>query len=70
MKTIIVLAAACLAGCAAQQPDTYCVSRESVPVTIAGQQHQATGGCTEWRIGPSRKQVEAFDRRAGIVPQK
>jgi hypothetical protein len=54
-----------LAACAGPQQDPYCTKREQVAATVNGKPHLVDGGCIEWTLGPSRRQVEAFDRRNG-----
>lgn len=60
--SLIATACAILAGCASAPYDP-CTRTEERP-TWYGRQTV----CTEWQIGPTRAQREAWDRRAGIVP--
>lgn len=63
-RAALAIAAAALAGCATTQPtDDYCQEYARREISYAG----VTGErleCVSWTFGPTRKQREAFDRRA------
>jgi hypothetical protein len=65
--TFLLAILAALAACSQPQQDPFCARREQVTVMVNGQARQVEGGCVEWRVGPTRRQAEEFDRRSGVA---